>query len=165
MELSKAISFIEAAIGDPSKGLPEDVFLLISRISPMVNVDLLIKNQNNQTLLTWRDDIYYKAGWHVPGGIIRFKETAADRIRAVANTELGCEVKFCEVPLAIHECIDGDRRDRGHFISLLFSCSLLTAPAPILEYKSGQPRLNQWKWHDNCPQNILSVQEIYRKYF
>jgi colanic acid biosynthesis protein WcaH len=33
-----------------------------------------------RTLLTWRDDESFGAGWHVPGGIIRYKETAADRI-------------------------------------------------------------------------------------
>lgn len=42
----------------------------------MVNVDLLIKNvSSNETLLTWREDEYYGPGWHVPGGIVRFKET------------------------------------------------------------------------------------------
>ena len=78
LALKKIINQIESSIENPSNGLPEDIFLLISRLTPLINVDLLIKNEQNHTLLTWRDDGYYPPGWHVPGGIIRFKETIAE---------------------------------------------------------------------------------------
>ena len=73
-------------IKDPKKSLPEDIFLLLSRISPLVNVDLLIKNKKNQILLTWRQKgQVYPEGWHIPGGIIRYKEKFTNRIKEVAN--------------------------------------------------------------------------------
>lgn len=129
----------------------------------MVNVDLLIKNESGQTLLTWRDDGYYNAGWHVPGGIIRFKETISDRIMKVAKTELGTEVKFLPFPLAVNEIIEPLREERGHFISLLYQCSLVTLPDESLRYRSGTPRRNQWMWHSECPKDIIAVHEIYRQ--
>ncbi len=164
VDIKQAISAIDSLIGDPSKGLPDDVFLFASRITPMVNVDLLIRNERGQTLLTWRDDGYWEAGWHVPGGIIRYKETIAQRIKAVAKTELGAEVEFQPAPLAINEIIIADRRNRGHFMSLLYQCSLIAVPDEGLQYKSGEPLPDQWMWHDTCPENIIAVHEIYRGY-
>ena len=59
---------------NPTKGLSEETFLLISQLTPMVNVELLIQDKNKGTLLTWRHDKFYGPAWHLPGGIIRFKE-------------------------------------------------------------------------------------------
>jgi ADP-ribose pyrophosphatase YjhB (NUDIX family) len=162
--MNRAIDTIDSIIEDPGRGLPEGLFRFASRITPMVNVDLLIKNEKKQTLLTWRDDGYWKAGWHVPGGIIRYQEQIGERIQAVARMELSAEVAFQPVPLAIKEIINPERRERGHFISFLYQCSLLTAPESSLQYRSGEPLSNQWMWHDICPENIILVHEIYRKY-
>ena len=162
--IKRAVDTIDSLIGDPRRGLPEDLFLFASRITPMLNVDLLIKNETNQTLLTWRDDGYCKAGWHIPGGIIRYQEQITERIRAVARTELGVEVAFQPLPLAIKEVILPDRRVRGHFISFLYRCSLTTAPDNRLRYRAGDPLPNQWMWHERCPENIIPVHEIYREY-
>ena len=63
MELQKKIKVLEFLIKDPKKGLGEEIFLFVSRITPLINVDLLIKNEKGQTLLTWRDDIYYWRHW------------------------------------------------------------------------------------------------------
>lgn len=163
-DIKQAVGVIEASVKDPSGGLPEDVFLFISRITPLVNVDLLIRNEADQTLLTWRDDGYWKAGWHIPGGIIRYKETIAARIRAVATTELGAEVEFREAPLAVNELFHPERRERGHFISLLFHCTLAAPPDERLRYEAGVPLPGQWMWHDTCPGNIITVHEVYREY-
>jgi ADP-ribose pyrophosphatase YjhB (NUDIX family) len=165
MELSKIINCLEKSIEDPTKGLPEEVFLLLSRITPLINVDLLINNERNQTLLTWRDDGYYPAGWHIPGGIIRYKETAAERISAVALGELGATVEYPSTPLALNEIIHPSRKDRGHFISLIYRCSLTSHLDENIKFLGGKPRHREWAWHDKCPEDIISVHEIYRKYF
>ena len=81
MTLPEAIRLLDRLAGDPNQGLPEDLFLFISRITPLVNVDLLIQGPQHRTLLTWRSDEHHGAGWHVPGGIIRYKETAHQRRR------------------------------------------------------------------------------------
>ena len=159
-----AIDTIDSLIDDPRKGLPEEVFLFASRITPLVNVDLLIKNGKGETLLTWRDDGHWKPGWHIPGGIIRYQEPMTNRIRAVGKIELGAEVEFQPHPLTIKEIIIPGRSVRGHFISFLFSCSLTTAPDSSLEYRSGNPLAGQWMWHQGCPEDLLEVHEIYREY-
>jgi len=162
--LIKTIDLLESLIKNPQEGLAEDIFLFVSRITPMINVDLLIKNKQNHTLLTWRDDGYYPPGWHIPGGIIRYKETIADRIKAVAKNELVAKIKFKKEPLAINEVIYLSRRDRGHTISLLYECRLISSLDKNLEFKKGIPKPGQWAWHSKCPENIISVHKMYRKF-
>ena len=68
--------------------MPESVFLFVSGITPLINVDLLIKDEQHV-----RSSLgAMTSGWHIPGGIIRYKESAADRVRAVAHTELGADL-------------------------------------------------------------------------
>jgi colanic acid biosynthesis protein WcaH len=162
--MKRTIEDLDSAVPNPSGGLPEDIFLLISRMTPLINVDLLIGNEKEETLLTWRDDGYYPAGWHIPGGVIRFKETLEDRIHACALQELGAGVTFRRRPLEVNECIHPSRRNRGHFISLLFECSLISPPDPKLRYRGGIPNRGEWAWHDACPSNIIPVHEMYRPF-
>ena len=111
--MKRRINELEAMIEDPRVGLPEEIFRFVTSITPMINVDLLIKNQQNHTLLTWRDDGLCNPGWHVPGGIVRYKESMVDRIHAVAANELGAQVKAAPAAMAIHEVINPSRRLEG----------------------------------------------------
>ncbi len=158
------IAELERAIGDPHSGLPEPVFLFISRIAALVNVDLLIKDAAGRTLLTWRDDEHYGPGWHIPGGVIRYKETAADRVRAVAKTELGATVDFEPAPIFVLESISPER-NRGHAISLLYRCRLLTAPDESLRAGPNAPRTGAWLWHASMPADLLTVHRPYAQFF
>ena len=164
MGIKELIDSLESLIENPSKGLPDDIFLFITRMTPIVNVDLLIKNDQHQTLLTWRDDGYYPPGWHIPGGIIRYKETISDRIIAVARSELGAEIEFKNDLLAINEVILPSRVDRAHFISLLYECTLISSLDKNLRYEEGIPNLGEWSWHEKCPNDIIPVHEMYRKF-
>ena len=46
-KLDELLNELEMFIDDPKKGLEERIFLFISKLTPMVNVDLLIKNEKN----------------------------------------------------------------------------------------------------------------------
>ncbi|MFH0855137.1 MAG: NUDIX hydrolase [Candidatus Omnitrophota bacterium] len=164
MKIKGIVKELEARIKDPAKGLPEEVFLFMSRITPLVNVDLLIKNKRKQTLLTWRDDGYFPAGWHIPGGIVRYKEPIARRIKAVAAAELGAKVRCSATPLLIREVVIPALRNRAHAISFLYECSLASLPAKGLMYAGGCPKQGQWAWHEKCPKDLISVHRMYRRF-
>ena len=161
-DLLTAIEKIEAAVTDARRGLPLPVFYLVSRLVPMTNVDLLVRDAENRVLLTWRADEFYGPGWHIPGGMIRFKERWEQRIEAVASSELGTAVSFEPDPMAIRQPIHPTRATRGHFISLLFDCRLT---APLDENRravEGAPRNGDWAWHRSSPPDLLEVhQRIY----
>jgi ADP-ribose pyrophosphatase YjhB (NUDIX family) len=160
--LTEAIALLDELADDPSTGLPEELFLLVSRLTPLVNVDLLIQNKEG-TLLTWRNDRHYGAGWHIPGGIIRYKETARHRISEVARLELGATVDFDPAPIAVIESI-APERDRGHFISLLYRCRLTSTPDPRQQADAHPPKPGAWQWHTRSPADMLPVHDMYRHF-
>ena len=157
------IAALEAAIGDPSNGLPADVFEFVSRMTPLVNVDLLIQDDRGRTLLTWRDDEFYGPGWHVPGGIIRYKETSSERVKACALDELGADVDLDEAPIFIVESI-AQQSTRGHHISLLFRCRLRGEPDQERRADDRLPRNGDWRWHEGCPADLLEEQRPYARF-
>jgi ADP-ribose pyrophosphatase YjhB (NUDIX family) len=164
MNLAASISTLELSLGDPRDGLAPEVFVFVSRITPLINVDLLIQDDRSRTLLTWRDDEFFGAGWHLPGGIIRYKETAADRIRACAREELGADLASDAAPLLVAETIR-QQATRGHFISLLFRCRLISPPDPAKQAVTDPPAAGQWRWHQRCPPDLLDVQRPYAPFF
>ena len=163
-DLSSLLDEALKHIPNSKAGLPQEAFYFVSQLTPMINVDLLIKNKLGQTLLTWREDKFYGPAWHIPGGIIRFKEKIEDRINKVAENELGCEVKFCTTPLDIREMMNKDRDIRGHFISMLYSCEIVGNPDNLKRSLDNNPQHGQWAWHEEAPQNLLRVHEPFRKF-
>lgn len=162
MNMHETLSFLDKQITNPSLGLPEEVFLFVSRITPMVNVDLLIKDETGRVLLSWRSDQFAGTGWHIPGGIVRFKEKLEERILKVAETEIGAIIKFNPNPLAINQ-IHCKQNTRGHFISILYECFLSSKYIPK---NIGLSKIDNGflMWHDFCPIELVEVHEIYRKY-
>jgi len=160
--MKKALKIIDDHASNPEQGLPEEIFLFISRKTPMINVDLLIKDEKGRILLAWRKDKYSGAGWHVPGGIIRYKEKIEKRIKEVARLEIGVPVKFDKTPIAINQFIL-KQKERAHFISLLYNCFLESGFMP--KNKGLKPGDSGYlKWHSKPPANLIKVHEIYRKH-
>lgn len=153
---------------EPEKGLGEELFLFVSSLTPIVNVDLLVYNKQGQFLLTRRNDPHCGVGWHVPGGCVRFKETFEDRVRKVAEKELGItNLKFEQEPIKVFEIFSNKKREiinqdeRAHFITLVFRCE---APA---DYQIDNGSLNESdagyiKWFDKVPEDLLEIQDCYK---
>ena len=160
----RAFAALDALAPDPAGGLPEDFFLWISRFVPLVNVDLIIRDGAGRNLLTWRDDEFYGSGWHVPGGIIRYRERIEERIHATAREEIGCDVAYDPAPLAVEQSVAPERRERSHFISLVYLCRVAGEPDPARRYCGGTPRRGLWAWHRGAPPDLLPAQAAYRPY-
>ena len=163
MSTRRAIDALEREIGDPRQGLPQDIFEFVSRMTPLINVDLLIKDEHGRTLLTWRDDTLFGNGWHVPGGIVRYKERIADRILACAHDELGAGVTFEAAPLLLTESVL-EQDTRGHHLSLLFRCALTAPPDDRLRATTERPSAGQWRWHAGCPADLLPAHRHYARF-
>ena len=164
MSMTSHIASLMSSIDDPTVGLPEEIFLFASSIVPMVNVDLLIKDEEGRALLTWREDKYSEAGWHIPGGIIRYKEMLADRIAKVAAGELSAELTSEHELIAVFEFHIMDRRERADFITFLYQCTLSAPPHEALRYTGGEPQHGQWCWFEGVPEDLLSCHRVYEEY-
>ena len=162
LTLEDAVREIERAVLHPETGLSDEVFRLVTKLTPMINVDLLIKNDAGETLLTWRDDPLCEPGWHIPGGIIRFEETIEHRIHAAALSELGTEVSFEPEPLKVTEFILPHQDCRNHFISLLYRCRLTGVLPEYLRCRDlNRPAPGQGAWFSGRPDRLLKVHEKY----
>ena len=162
--LNELLQEVSRQINNPEEGLPEEVFLFATEITPMLNVDLLIRDEEGRILLSWRDDRFYGKGWHVPGGILRLKESFEDRIQKTALNEIGCNVICSAKPIEIVPIIIKEIKTRGHFVTFVYECRL---PKGV-EIKNGtrqETEAGYLAWHKKCPDNILQVHTFYRKYF
>ena len=164
--LAEAVAAVERAAAHPETGLPQEVFRLVTKLTPMINVDLLIKNEVGETLLAWREETLCRPGWHIPGGIIRFEEPISCRIHAVARTELQSDVEFDPAPLAVTEFILPHQAYRNHFISLLYRCRL-TGPVPGSLHCPDlrHPRNGACVWFAAPPEDLLEVHGKYKPFF
>lgn len=165
-EQKKAVDLLRDARLDTDQGMPEELFLLVSALVPITNIDLLVVNRRGQLLLSRRNDPYYENGWHIPGGCMRFHESFERRIQETAKRELGCTVSFDETPLAVRNVIRGERdslshpRERSHNTAILFRCSLPD------DYQIDNGLLTEadngyLKWFDTLPSDFLKLQLIY----
>ena len=154
-KIAQAVALINECLPESRVGLPDDIFYLVSRLTPMINVDLLVVNERNEKLLTWREDQFYGPGWHIPGGIIRFKELAETRILKVAELELRTTVSFEPMPLAIREIMNPNRDIRGHFISMVYKCKLTGSLIRANEALSSNLLNGQWRWFASMPSGMI----------
>ena len=152
----------------PEQGLGEELFLQISSLVPIVNVDLLVFNSKGQFLLTKRDDIHCGKGWHVPGGCIRFRETCEERIRKVAQNELGIsQIAIDKDPIKVFEIIERRRRpienqnERAHFITIVYKC-FVDDTYIINNGNKTEDDVGYIKWFRKLPNDLLYIQNCYR---
>ena len=163
-ELEQAISIIRDSVNDPEEGLPEEVFLMASGLVPLVNTDLLVRDNSGRILLAWRNDRWWGSGWHVPGGIIRLNETFEERIQQTAINELHTNVQYSESPLEIRPIIDKRFKERSHHITFVYECKV---PDDYV-IDNGILSINDTgflAWHERYPDNMLKCHEFYSKYF
>lgn len=153
----------------PEEGLGEELFLTISSLVPIVNVDLLVYNSKGQFLLTMRNDSHCGKGWHVPGGCIRFKETCEERIRKVAQKELGItHLTISKEPVKVFQIIETEQRpienqsERAHFITLVYKCHVDESYEIDNGYLTEEDA-GFIKWFDKLPDDLLRIQNCYKE--
>ena len=173
MDITRAIDSLKDEIKNngivPERGLGTELFLFLSTLTPIINVDILVTDRNNRVLLAWRDDVHAGRGWHIPGSCIRFRETFEQSIERCAREELGTEVQFYREPIKCYEFHSDtlrkgldDQNERAHFVTLVFACKVQK------DYRiNNEGRLNNeagyLKWFDTIPEDILPVHRCYQQ--
>ena len=140
-------------------GIGKNVFGSISSLTPAVSVELIIKSRDQQrNLLTWRDDELYGPGWHVPGGVVRFKETLSSRVDKVLKEEIAASASKIMGPIGFHELVNDKRDKRGHFIWFVYKVTLSEDPPIETKAQDGPIANGNWRWFTNCPDNLIENQ-------
>lgn len=157
------IFLLNKIVKNPHLGLPDSLFYFATRITPMVNVDLLVISKKYGIFLTWRDDEYAGRGWHLPGGIIRINESFLERANQVAKKELNLSIKKIIGPFDINQIIFKNMFYRSHFISLLFKC-YLSSSEELQLLKLAKNDKNS-RFFKKIPKDLIRSHYIYSKYF
>ena len=71
--------------------LPDETFKSVIQHTPLISIDLIIRNEKGEVLLGKRVNAPAKGYWFVPGGRIRKNETLDDAFIRLVREELGIE--------------------------------------------------------------------------
>lgn len=74
--------------------LQRDVFAEVVRNTPLVSIDLIVKNRSGKILLGRRRNAPAQGYWFVPGGRIRKNETLASAFARLCREELGIKTEI-----------------------------------------------------------------------
>lgn len=170
MTITEAISVLDKECLPAPNDIPEAILFFISRHTPLINIDLLIRDECKQNvLLSWRNDVMFNIGWSIPGGIIRCKETLKDRIIKTAQNEINKNIKryinfnYIEIPIYIHEFINPNQQIRCHHISFIYECFVSNNIIINENIKEGMS--GYLKWFHSCPNDLIKIHEVYKKFF
>jgi colanic acid biosynthesis protein WcaH len=79
--------------------LPKEQFLNIIANTPLVSIDLIIRNPSGAILMGRRINEPAKDFWFVPGGRIYKDENLEDAFKRICNDELGIELAITQARL------------------------------------------------------------------
>ena len=165
-EAQEAVLQLRSLEPAQQNGLPQELFLLISSLVPLVNVELLVVNEKNQLLLSRRNDRYFEKSWHIPSCYMRIYESFSQCVHATALRELGRDVTFPEVPVAVRNIIrEANSRQEcpnecGHNVAMLFRSSL-PADYMINNGEKGPDDDGFLRWFNVLPENFKKIQMAY----
>lgn len=71
--------------------LPDETFKSVIQHTPLISIDLIVRNEQGEVLLGKRVNAPAKGYWFVPGGRVRKNETLDDAFVRLVSEELGIE--------------------------------------------------------------------------
>ena len=72
--------------------LPDETFKSVIQHTPLISIDLIVRNEQGEVLLGKRVNAPAKGYWFVPGGRVRKNETLDDAFVRLVREELGIEL-------------------------------------------------------------------------
>lgn len=111
---------------------PYPVFVALCKSVPMVAVNLAVMPDKNHVLLTYRKDEFYDS-WHIPGSILRYKESPKDAIERVCRKEISVKIKKLRFVGYFN-----DHDVRGHELVLLYAAHPINTPREGEYFKFGK---------------------------
>ena len=117
--------------------LNKDEFAQVVRNTPLVAIDVIIRNPDQCVLIGLRTNEPAKGKWFVPGGVVRKNERLADAFARIVKAEIGLEAsiddaKFVGVYEHSHDCnAFGEEKFGTHYVVLAHELNLDHQP-PIM---------------------------------
>lgn len=127
-------------------------FLKIIAATPLVSIDLIVRNKEGEVLLGKRVNRPAKGYWFVPGGRIRKNERLYDAIQRIAEAELGITITLDVAKLiGVFEHIYddnffGDEGVNTHYVVVAYEYNLDEKSEITLDHQHSEAKW--WKIED-----------------
>ena len=76
--------------------LDQDEFALVVRNTPLVSIDVIIRDPGRSVLVGLRTNEPAKGKWFVPGGVVRKYERLADAFARIVKDEIGVDASIID---------------------------------------------------------------------
>lgn len=161
-----AVEKLRLAQLNTDEGMPQELFLFVSSLVPLANIDLLTTNAKGQLLLARRCDPWYQNSWHIPGGCMHYGETFHHCIDETAQREFGTSVIADPEPITVKNVIRGIDlqkefpRERGHNVAILFHCRV----PDDWQINNGNKTAHDngyLAWFNKLPPDFMEIQHVY----
>ena len=110
--------------------LNKEEFAQVVRNTPLVSIDVIIRNPDQCVLVGLRTNEPAKDKWFVPGGVVRKYERLADAFARIAKDEIGLEAsienaRFLGVYEHIYDSnVFGEEEFGTHYVVLAYELNL-----------------------------------------
>jgi colanic acid biosynthesis protein WcaH len=108
--------------------LQDEEFLRIVDATPLVSIDLIIRDSTGRVLLGQRLNRPARGSWFVPGGRIRKNERVQEALRRISQRELGVCISGAKLTGVFDHIYDDNFLDvagvNTHYVVLAFAAEL-----------------------------------------
>ena len=127
--------------------LDEERFLSVIEATPLVSIDLILRDAQNRVLLGQRSNRPAQGFWFVPGGRIRKNERVAEALQRISRAELGAPALDAKLLGAYDHLYPDNFLGRPgistHYVVLGFACAL--PPGTTLQPDLQHSELRWWE--------------------
>ena len=130
--------------------MTNEEFLRIVDATPLVSIDLIIRNEHGQVLLGWRINRPAQNSWFVPGGRIRKNERVKEALQRISQRELGVVIVDAAL-VGVYDHIYEDNflgasKVNTHYVVLGFATELSSKTVFTPDEQHGE--LKWWRVSD-----------------
>ncbi|MHC4758994.1 MAG: GDP-mannose mannosyl hydrolase [Planctomycetota bacterium] len=142
-------------------------FERIVELTPLVSIDLLLRNSEGEYLLGYRKNETAKGSWFDPGGRIKKDERLSEAFKRITADELGTELDFGDAELVgvyehIYDTNFAEKEGFGtHYVVIAYE-------VPVSIEVEGLPMDQHSEWRYFSVEDILkdaNVHENMKNYF
>ena len=147
--------------------LNRDEFAQVVRNTPLVSIDVIIRNPDQCVLVGLRTNEPAKGKWFVPGGVVRKYERLADAFARIVKTEVGLkasinDARFVGVYEHLYDNnVFGEEKFGTHYVVLAHELNLDHHPPIVTD-----PQHSGFHWM--TPAELISSPDVHqntRAYF
>lgn len=139
--------------------LKDDIFRTVVESTPLVSIDLIVRDQEGRVLLGERNNRPAKSMWFVPGGRVLKGEKIDEAFRRLVLVEMGLDVEFSQARyVGLYDHIYSDSiwgsQVSTHYVVNAFELSL-----SVVDISFPEEQHSRYAWF--APDELLRADNVH----